>query len=286
MLRRSLVFFDKSGKKKLVKVPNQNRVFTMERADTSKPSRATAAIVSWLYAKPKTMKRYAEVYSEMGIDSVIVTCDWKHVMRPEEGRKLMNALEHEINTLHVQQAAALNTRSDEIEKNIVLHSFSMGAYMSSLWFEEMRKCEHKKTLSSIRCQLYDSPVDYDYVPYGVAAASFNNKTAISMMESTVTNFLKLFPTVRAEHIKASDRFWNDPVRAPSLWMYSKEDVISPETVCEKVMDNWKSDKVGIKDVRGELFKNTKHVCHMKEHPKQYKKAMVDFVNEHVPKNSS
>ena len=282
MLRNSFFLLEKSHKKKLIKVPNQSRVFTLERADTSVPSRGTAAIVSWLYAKEKTMKRYADIFSEMGMDSVIVTCDYKHIMRPEEGRKLMNALEHEINNLHVQQAAALNTRSDELDKKCAILSFSMGAYMTSLWFDEMRKCEHKTMLKSIKCQMYDSPVDYNYVPYGIGANTFSNPVAAKMVESTVTNFLKMFPKVREEHLAASDRFWNDPVRAPALWFYSKEYLISPEKVMLEVMENWRSDKVGIKDVRGELFENTKHVCHFKEHPKQYKKAMTAFIDEYIP----
>lgn len=256
------------------------RIFTMDAITSpTKPHRGVAALVGWLYCKPQSLRKYATVYAENGFDSVIVTCDWKHVMRPEEGRKLMESLEHEINARHLKQAVALNTRTDELDKNVAVHAFSMGAYMTSLWTHNMRKSDHKHMLNSIKCQSFDSPADYDNVPRGIGLATFKNEAAAGLLEATVTNALKMFPAVREEHIAASKRFWNEPLEVPAMWYYSAEDPISPASVCEKVMDCWR--KKGL-EVEGVIFENTKHVCHMKHFPDKYRSAMESFLDKHMP----
>lgn len=281
MLRSSRLFFNSetAGQhSRSFKKTSHPRIFTMDAVAT-KPTRGVCAMIGWLYCQPKTLRRYAEIYSDNGIDTVFVTCDWTHVMRPDQGRQLVKDLETEINCRHLKAAVAQNARSDEVEKNLCLHSFSMGAYMTSLWMEQMRAAE-SPMLKQFRSQYYDSPVDYAQVPRGISQATFKNKTAAAMLEASIENMLKTFPKVRKEHIAASDRFWNEPLNAPSLWFYSAEDVISSEDTCEKVMTNWKQ-KANI-EVEGIKFKGTKHVCHLKHHPDLYRNSLEAHLNKYMP----
>ena len=269
MLRRSLLFFEPSGPR--VTKTSHPRVFTLD-ANTTTPS-GTVAVIGWLYSSEKLLAKYADVYHRRGMDVVMVTPTWHHVMQPATADQLMLALETEM---LAKRAARPGTTND-----VSLHAFSMGGYLAAKWTKNMRDSK-SALLPCFVTQAYDSPVDDDNVPRGVGEATFmRSPAAARVLERTIGTFLRAFPAVQAQHVEASKNFWHAPLQCPSLWLYSAEDVISPAHVCEAVMGTWeKESNVLCERV---VFANTKHVTHFKHHPAQYRDALEKFLDEHRTK---
>lgn len=277
MLRRSAFFLKKKGgdaaeSSSSARVhaakTNHPRVFTLDAPGPQ--SKGVALLISWLYSQPKYVARYAEIYREMDFDVVFATPTWTHVMNPPRALELVRAAEEHT-------VARLPRAGND---NVVVHCFSMGAYLTSLLTSDMRE-RNSPMLPKIRGQVVDSGVDYDFVPIGTARATFNNVAAQNALEKGIRTFLNAFPTVKAEHVRCSNNFWHKPLQAPSLWYYSSSDVISPADVCEKVMATWKAES-GIES-RAVHFPDSKHVTHFKLHPEQYKTALQSFLREEVLK---
>lgn len=230
------------------------RIYTLDASGGQ--SHGTVMLVGWLYSAPKALNKYAEVYNRHGLDVVVCTPNHTHVMSPDRARQLMRDVEGEV--------AARQNRNPR--NTVMLHSFSMGAYMTSLWMMESRardaasaaaaaadqSAAASPTLSVIQMvkgQALDSPVDYYDVPRGLARATFmTNPPAAKLLEKLIRFSLSLFPKIRAEHIKSSEYIINNPIHAPSIWFYGDEDVISTPELIDRVTKIWEAKLLKVEEV--------------------------------------
>ncbi len=307
MLRVSLRTFSKksaggSGSKiHFQKCGHNDRIFTLDA--NSGHSNGTVMLVGWLYSTPKVLAAYGRIYHEKGLDVVACTPTWTHVLYPDRARKLMADVEAEMVRRNVR-----NTR-----QVTMVSSFSMGAYMTSLWLKQARIADNAAAtgpsgiqqpsqLQMVRGWCFDSPVDADDVPRGIGRATFmKNPAAAKALQRAIELALKyIIPGARKEHLEASSYIINHPIGTgpgeapcPSLWMYSDADAISTPELITRVTDLWSAKfrqtvvEVDLDDDQQEglttkvMFQKTPHVSHMRDHPKMYTDALNNFLDKFV-----
>ena len=77
--------------------------------------------------------------------------------------------------------------------------------------------------------VYDSPVDFEGVPYGVTSAVFGEKTAMqTVAEAMVRGYLATLRLAGGTKLweESSATFHEMPIRSPSLWIYSRSESIA------------------------------------------------------------
>ena len=163
------------------------------------------------------------------------------------------------------------------DKQIVIHGLSVGCYLYSHVLKKMETIEKYKTVKKrIRGQVFDSPVDFAGVPYGISNAISENFLLRFLMTSSIRGYLKLTSKYTHDVYTAqSTLFHNNPVRTPSLLLFSEDDRIADVDTCQACADYWK-DSLGM-DVHTKRWKSSPHVSHFYVHNKEYSEAIANFM---------
>lgn len=125
-------------------------------------------ILSWLQAKHKHLKKYAELYTEQGFDVLIAQITPWQLLWPVKGSQPVAV--DIVKFLHNNPSYA----------PMVIHGFSVGGY---LWGECMAHMaldldKYKPLLSRISAQIWDSAADITEIPVGVPKALFPKNMAL------------------------------------------------------------------------------------------------------------
>ena len=111
---------------------------------------------------------------------------------------------------------------------ILVHGFSVGGYLyGETLVHIMSDVSLAESMSRrIRGQIFDSPVDFEGVPRGVGNALSNLKPVQLAIKTSLEAYMAAFQhQVTSHYIQSSETFRENPLRTPSLVLYSKADVV-------------------------------------------------------------
>lgn len=130
----------------------------------------------------------------------------------------------------------------------------------------------------IRGQVFDSPVDFHGVPYGISYAASDNPFVRRLIRSSIDAYLAIFAKYTTKvYLAHSHLFHNTPVRSPALFLFSKDDKVADVNTCQACADHWK-DNLNM-TVSQRCFDSSPHVSHFYVHNKEYTEAVKKFLSD-------
>ena len=222
-----------------------------------------ALIFGWTSSTQKQLSHYARVFHACGIDCVTWACPPRQVIDPAASTQVAAEL---LEALH--EAPALAGRP------VIFNGISAGAYSCGNLLWELEKlvpdaAERGDFYGRVACGVYDSPVDFEGVPKGVSSAVFGEGSALAgAAQRAIDGYLSLIDTTAWE--ESSARFHAMAPRAPSVWIYAKNDVISSVATNESIIASWRARGV---DVETLVLDESPHVKHIKTAPDAYFRAV-------------
>lgn len=241
---------------------------------TNKGSTPLVVLLSWLMASEKYLEKYREIYLKKGFDVLTVKTRPDQFLFPTIGTQVV--AQHLFDFLKNQVASY---------PNVVVHGFSVGAYQFSEFMVKLQDGLHTKgsidgsceiVRKSIKGVIFDSAVDVDGAPYGIAKAVAGNSKVADLIESSIRGYMKLcYPFATKHYERASRAFDNTPLRCPALLLVSQDDKLGNPAANERVRDRWQS--FGI-DVTWKCWDKSRHVAHLQNYPQEYRSIVHSFLS--------
>ena len=160
---------------------------------------------------------------------------------------------------------------------VLVHGFSVGGYLYGETLNHIMSDPHLSTSMSqrVRGQVFDSPVDFEGVPRGVGMALSDFRPVQVAIKSSLDAYTALFHhQVTAHYHKSSQMFRDNPLRTPSLVLYSKADVVGTPGPIESLIATWRSRGV---PVFSRCWEMSHHVGHYVRDPINYITALNEFL---------
>ena len=217
-----------------------------------------ALVFGWTSSTQKQLGHYARVFHAIGLDAVTWACPPGEVVRPARS---LDAAARLVEALHAPPLA---------DRPLVFNGISAGAYSCGNLLEAAARLGAGADFGGrVAAAVYDSPVDFEGVPVGVASAVFGEGTALARgARRAVEAYLGLVDTAAWE--AASARFHEMAPRAPSVWIYSESDVISRVATNEAIIAKWRARG---DDFQALVLAESPHVKHMLTDPAAYHRAV-------------
>lgn len=215
-------------------------------------------LMSWLLAKQKHLKKYAEIYTDLGFDVLAVQINPWQLLWPTKGTQLVAA--------DVLQFLENNSSYAPI----VVHGFSVGAYqfgeMMLIMSRDMKR--YQPLLDKMIAQVWDSAADISEIPVGLPKSIFpNNPRMERALRSYVLYHLKTFHNQATVHyMRSSQMFHSTLLKAPALFFTSKNDLIGPVSSNRAVSDNWEKAKI---KVDFKIWEDSPHAAHYIKNREEY-----------------
>ncbi|XP_041472206.1 transmembrane protein 53-like [Lytechinus variegatus] len=236
-------------------------------AETSRP---LVLLLSWLVAKEKHVNNFSRIYLDRGCDVLVVKMKPMQILLPQSGSQVV-----------AQRVVDFLQLEDNRERPIFVHSFSVGGYLYAEILQKMMAAEKSKGEMTDRIigQIYDSVVDLDKVAFGIANALFSHKMIQKSVEKSIDGYLAMMYRPATQHYaRASRLFYNNPVKAPSLFFYSYADPVGCATAIENCVQHLRT-KVGHDNIYTKSFQKSRHVSHMHKHKEEYLCSLFSFLKE-------
>ena len=127
-------------------------------------------------------------------------------------------------------------------------------------------------------QIFDSPVDFDNIPYGVSNAATDNRVLKNMFKFSIESYFALTRKYTMDqYLAISKLFLSNPVHTPALFLFSTDDPVALPEACERCVAQWK-DQLGM-DVTSKKWDSSSHVSHFYKHQEEYTLLLVDFLKK-------
>ncbi|EDW10170.1 uncharacterized protein LOC6580390 isoform X1 [Drosophila mojavensis] len=223
-------------------------------------------MMAWLMAKQKHLKKYAQIYTEMGFDVMVVHITPWQLLWPAKGTQVVAA-----ETLKFLE----NNKS---YAPIVMHGFSVGAYqMGEIMLQMSRDMErYSSILDRFVCQIWDSAADITEIPVGVPKSIFpKNERMQSALRNYTLYHLKTFHNQATIHyMRSSQMFHSTLLKAPALFFVSENDPIGPPSSNQAVRENW--ERANIK-VTFKCWQRSQHAAHLIKHRDEYLETLFQHL---------
>jgi hypothetical protein len=225
-----------------------------------------AVLLSWLQARPKHLRKYAKLYLDQGFDVAVISINPWQLLWPSKGSQYVanDLVKFLFNNPYYQQ--------------VVLHGFSVGAYVWSECMVHMQKdlTKYQQLFERICGQVWDSAADITEIPVGVPKALFpRNQPLQKALKQYMLYHLKTFHEPATQHyIRGSQMFHTNLIHAPALFFVSKTDPVGAEESNIRVRDSWIS--MGI-NVTWKCFDRSPHVQHFMKHRDEYVMTLFNFL---------
>lgn len=231
--------------------------------------RPVVLLFGWLMSKEKHLERYADWYTDKGMDVVGVLSRAPHVVKPAYSHALSKQL---VDLLHEE--------SDMVRRPVVIHGFSVGGYLCGQFIREVEQ----RGLSAefqrrTKAQVFDSPVDYEGIPFGVAKAISDNAAVQKVTEASLQLFMRVNKPAMHEYVMSSKTFKRNPLRVPTHVMYSHKDPICDAHRIEAVMAEWRKQGHAVSH---SVFDDSEHVQHMRKYYDDYYRDLMAFLKTNIP----
>lgn len=224
----------------------------------SKEKRPVVLLIGWLHSKAKHVQKYAQFYNMEGMHTISLTPRVGHVLNVPEAERLARALQDLLHQEHM------------VERPVVVHGFSVGGYLYGQYLHQLQRCgllhtdagadasaaAASKPLSKIAGQVYDSPVDFDGIPFGISRAVTQNPLLQRSIQGAISLFLALRPTNRAAYTASANLFKANPFSTPTHIFYSHSDPVCDVDRIESVMEAMRQRGVAVSSSE---YHDTDHV---------------------------
>ncbi|XP_075168942.1 transmembrane protein 53-like lethal (2) k09913 isoform X1 [Haematobia irritans] len=223
-------------------------------------------MMAWLMAKQKHLKKYAEIYTDLGFDVMVVHITPWQLLWPTKGSQVVAA-----ETLKFLE----NNKS---YAPILVHGFSVGAYeMGEIMLQMSRDMErYTPILDRVICQVWDSAADITEIPIGVPKSIFpKNQSMQNALRNYTLYHLKTFHNQATIHyMRSSQMFHSTLLKQPALFFVSDNDLIGPPSSNQAVRENW--ERANVK-VTFKCWKHSLHAGHFLKHREEY----LDILFKHL-----
>lgn len=164
------------------------------------------------------------------------------------------------------------------DKPILIHGFSVGGYLYGQTLNHIvTDPKYSSVQDRIIGQIFDSPVDFDNIPYGVSNAATDNVILRNTMRLSIQSYFKLTQKHTMDKFLARSKlFLSNPVRAPALILFSNDDPVALPEGCENCVTKWRD--LGM-DVTSKKWDSSPHVSHFYKHREEYLELLTEFVKK-------
>lgn len=258
---RNVEFFTESD----VPIPKN----TMEIASKlSKHERPLTLLFCWLMARERHIKKYAQLYTNLGFDVLKIRISPFDLLRPTKGSQV--AADQVLQFLHANPS----------HSPVLVHGLSVGGYVSMELMvkihNDMKK--HGHLLNRFVGQIWDSGVDIDGIPDGVPRAITNNQSLQRNIKKYLLWYMKVqYNTATIHYQRASAKMHENFLGVPALFFFSENDPVSTPEMNAKVYKKWEARNF---PVYVKCWKDSTHVSHYLKHRKEYEGEVVAFL-EHI-----
>ncbi|XP_029379395.1 uncharacterized protein LOC115056804 [Echeneis naucrates] len=223
-------------------------------------------LLPWLGSRPQAVAKYCEIYFRTGFDVLVVESEVQQFLWPHWG------LDHGRSLLELLQSERFATRP------LLVHAFSIGGFTySQLLIHVSQDTQKYQSLTKrIKGQVFDSLVvgTLDTMVTGLGKTVFPHFE--TLVKKVCMLYFGLFKRQTVDHFNTSiDVFWKTPVRAPALFFFCENDVLSNAQAQEDVLDYWR--KSGIQ-VTAKKWKDSTHAGHLKRYPEEYLATLELFLH--------
>ncbi|XP_064114848.1 transmembrane protein 53-like [Macrobrachium nipponense] len=256
---RSLEFFSSSSD-----LPLPKHTFQLGPA-YAEQGRPMTLLFCWLMSKEKHIRKYAELYNNLGFDVLKVRITPYDLLRPTKGTQLV--VEQVLQFLHANPS----------QNPLLIHGFSVGAYVFT---ELMVKVEndfkkHSPILNRMVGQIWDSPVDLEGIPFGTSRAVTNNVTIQRSIQKYLEWYLKVrYNTATIHYERASIKMHQNYAGAPGLFFISRNDPVSTPEMVANVYSKWEANG---HEVFVKCWDKSRHVSHYRLYQKEYEDHVIAFL---------
>ncbi|XP_037944779.1 uncharacterized protein LOC119679819 isoform X2 [Teleopsis dalmanni] len=223
-------------------------------------------MMAWLMAKQKHLKKYAQIYTDMGFDVMVVHITPWQLLWPVKGTQIVAA-----ETLKFLE-------NNKTYSPIVLHGFSVGAYQfGEIMLQMSRDMErYSQVLNRIVCQIWDSAADITEIPVGLPKSIFpKNPRMQSALRNYTLYHMKTFHNQATIHyMRSSQMFHSTILKKPALFFVSDNDPIGPPSSNSAVRENW--ERADIK-VTFKRWERSQHAAHLIKHREEY----LEYLFKHL-----
>ena len=165
------------------------------------------------------------------------------------------------------------------DQSILVHGFSGGAYVYTEILQEMLARQKDDQITGrIIGQIYDSGIDVKDISSGLVKALVQNNLLQLGLKKTLEIYMRMTYSFAGQHHERGSRLlWNNPVKAPTLLLYSDTDPLSPSDDNQRLMAHLRAN--GNVMVYAKMFKGSPHVGHMFKYRDEYVDTLQSFLNQ-------
>ncbi|XP_068230381.1 transmembrane protein 53-B-like isoform X2 [Palaemon carinicauda] len=228
-------------------------------------SRPMTLLFCWLMSKEKHIRKYADLYNNMGFDVLKVRVTPYDLLRPTKGSQIV--VEQVLQFLNANPS----------QNPLLIHGFSVGAYVFTELLVKVEKefDKHGHLLDRMVGQIWDSPVDLEGIPFGTSRAITNNVTIQNSIQKYLEWYLKVrYNTSTIHYERASAKMHQNYVGAPGLFFISENDPVATPKMVAKVYNKWEGNG---HEVFVKCWDKSRHVSHYRMYQKEYEDHVIAFL---------
>jgi hypothetical protein len=229
-------------------------------------SRPLVLLYGWLVAKAKHIHKYGDFYLNKGFDVLHIKVQPDQLLWPVRAQAV------------VHRALEFASEARRQDQPVLVHGFSVGGYLFGETLVKILQNEQFANVGErLQAQIFDSPVDFDGVPQGVARAVTPVPALQTAIQATLEAYLKVFDKpVQSHYLRSSAYAAQNKLAVPSLFMYSSADPIGVPAPIEKLIDEWSARGIHV-DARD--FGDSAHVSHYHQYPVEYITLLNSFLHK-------
>lgn len=244
---------------------NLNLFSSSIEATATSEKRPLAVILNWMLAKRRHVMKYGDFYRDQGFDVLSVHLTPLQLLWPTTGAQLVadEVLKFLVDTPQYD--------------SVLVHGFSVGGYLYGEMLAKMQDdpSKYDQLASKIIGQVFDSAVDFYNIPTGLAKAITNNRSFQKWLQMYISYHMRLFHISSTQHyLRSSEVFHKNPIRCPSLFLFSRDDPVGSAEGNMSVINSW--EKMGNK-VFVKCWDSSPHVGHLHHHPTEYMEELAAYL---------
>ncbi|KAA0203840.1 hypothetical protein HAZT_HAZT002329 [Hyalella azteca] len=233
----------------------------------SSHGRPLTVLLSWLMSRDSHMKKFVKFYTDLGFDVLKIRISPFDLIRPVKGTQIV-----------VDQMLQF-LESNPSSSPVLVHGFSVGAYIFGEGMLKMANDVQRygPLMDRFVGQIWDSPVDVEGIPSGVAKAITANKLLQSSIQSYLEWFLRTqYDNATIHYIRSAQKFHECYVRRPALFLLSKADPVATIEMNAVVYEKWEKYNV---PVFVKIFEKSPHVSHYYRYKEAYVEEVLTFLQK-------
>ncbi|GAB0489671.1 hypothetical protein MMPV_000896 [Pyropia vietnamensis] len=230
------------------------------------PSAPVVILLSWMGAKSKSMKKYAEFYQSRGFEVHYVFNGFRTALVPNASRAQARRV-----------ASFLDAMPDE--KPVFVHAFSIGTGIYGYMLDHLKSdvARFEAIQNKVRGVIFDSG-PAPMLPSDVARGLHTVCPAVSRaVWATVAHGMFWLTQARENFIHAEDALRQVQFKRPQLYFYSTDDrVVSG--INASVQDYIARNRALGLDVYHTIWEKSVHATHLKHHRDEYLSSLQRFLD--------